>query len=155
MEVYFKIGEIAKIFDISVRALHLYDKIGLLKPEHIDEATGYRYYAPDQISKIQTILSLKKIGFSLSEINLLYDNGFNQQELLDMLHKKEDYFEQQIDIAKFNIESIQQMQKAVENSSTIYKNSELSEDEKAMRMSHIVSLENMKFEKFFSEILWL
>ena len=42
MEVLFKIGEFAEMFDISIRALRLYDKIGLLTPEHTDEITGYR-----------------------------------------------------------------------------------------------------------------
>jgi Predicted transcriptional regulators len=155
MEVYFKIGEIAEFFDISVRALHLYDKIGLLKPEHIDEETGYRYYAPDQINRLQTILSLKKIGFSLNEINILYSNGFKEKELLDMLIKKEEYFQQQIEIANFNIDNIRRMKKEIENSSENMKTRELSEEEKAVKMSRIVCLENIKLENIFSEILWL
>lgn len=155
MEVYFKIGEIAEFFDISVRALHLYDKIGLLKPEYIDETTGYRYYTAEHISKLQSILSFKKVGFSLSEIKQLYDNGLNHQEVMDMLHKKELYFEQQIQIATFNIENLRQMQKAVEASDCIMKSDKLDETEKAIRMSRIISLENMKLENLFSEILWL
>lgn len=155
MDVYFKIGELSEIMDVSIRALHLYDKMGLLKPAYIDEETGYRYYSPDQASGLQTILTLKSIGFSLNEIKMLQDKGLDQQELLDMLYKKEDYFEQQIEIAKFNIENIRKMKRAVENSSDNLKRPELSEDQKAIKLSRIVSLENLKAEHLFSEILWL
>lgn len=155
MEVHLKIGEIADMFDISVRALHLYDKIGLLKPEYTDETTGYRYYTADQIDKLQTILSFKKIGFLLNEIRTLYANDLNQNDLLSLLNQKADYFQKQIDIASFNIENIKRIITAVENTAGIVNNNGLTEDEKAMRMSRIVCLENIKLENLFSEILWL
>lgn len=72
-----KLREIANMFDISVRALHLYDKMQLFQPEYTDAETGYRYYTPDQIYTLNTLLSFKKIGFSLAEIKTIFDNRFN------------------------------------------------------------------------------
>jgi DNA-binding transcriptional MerR regulator len=155
MQVHFKIGEIADMFDISVRALHLYDKMQLFTPEYIDESTGYRYYSADQVQKLNTILSFKKIGFSLTEIKILFDNNLNAMELLNMLKNKANYFQQQIDIASFNIENIQKMMKSIEESANIKAKNELTEEEKAKRMSRLVCLENLKLENLLSEILWL
>jgi DNA-binding transcriptional MerR regulator len=155
MQIHFKIGEIADMFDISVRALHLYDKMQLFKPEYIDESTGYRYYSADQVQKLNTILSFKKIGFSLTEIKMLFDNNLNAMELLSMLKNKELYFQQQIDIASFNIENIQRMMRSVQESANIKNKNELTEEEKAKRMSRLVCLENLKLDNFLSEILWL
>lgn len=155
MEIHFKIGEIAEMFGISVRALHLYDKMGLFKPEYTDENTGYRYYTADQIGKLQTILGFKRIGFSLSEVKMLYDNGLKPYDLITMLNEKADYFQQQIDIATYNIETIMYTIKTVENAAGIVNNDRLDENEKAIRMSRILSFENIKMANFFSEILWL
>lgn len=155
MEVHFKIGEIADMFDISVRALHLYDKMGLFKPEYTDETSGYRYYTADQIDKLQTILNFKKIGFSLNEIKTLFDHQLDQLKLLSMLNQKADYFQKQIDIAAFNIDNINRMIKAVEEATGITGSNKLSDEEKAVRMAKIVCLENIKLENLFSEILWL
>lgn len=155
MQVHFKIGEIAEMFDISVRALHLYDKMQLFKPEYIDESTGYRYYVADQVQKLHTIISFKKIGFSLTEIKILFDNNLDAMELLDMLKNKANHFQQQIDIASFNIENIQKMMKAVEEWANIKAKTELTQQEEAIRMSRLVCLENLKLETCLSEALWL
>jgi MerR family transcriptional regulator, thiopeptide resistance regulator len=62
-----KVGDLAKQTGVSVRALHYYDEIGLLSPSHRTEA-GYRLYAKDDIIRLQQIVSLRQIGFSLEQI---------------------------------------------------------------------------------------
>jgi MerR family transcriptional regulator, thiopeptide resistance regulator len=62
-----KVGELAKQTGVSVRTLHYYDEIGLLSPSHRTEA-GYRLYSKEDIIRLQQILSLRQIGFSLEEI---------------------------------------------------------------------------------------
>jgi CubicO group peptidase (beta-lactamase class C family) len=68
-EMNFKIGEVAAMFEISTKTLRIYDRLGLLKPSCINGERGYRYYSPDQIRRLEVILNLKKVGFSLKEIN--------------------------------------------------------------------------------------
>lgn len=155
MQDHFRIGEIAEMFDISVRALHLYDKMGLLKPEYTDESSGYRYYSAGQIHKLHTIIGFKRTGFSLSEIKLLFDKNLSGQELLKLLKNKVQYFRKKIDIASFNIEALEQMKASVEASMDNASKRDLTEQEKALMMSRIVCLENLKLESMFSEILWL
>lgn len=69
-----KIGEFSKLSRASIRMLRHYDEIGLLKPEAIDDFTGYRYYALDQLLTIGRITSLRDMGFGLSEIAELLEH---------------------------------------------------------------------------------
>ncbi|NDJ17930.1 MerR family transcriptional regulator [Myxacorys almedinensis] len=62
-----KVGDLAKQTGVSVRTLHYYDEIGLLSPSHRTEA-GYRLYGEDDIIRLQQIVSLRQIGFSLEQI---------------------------------------------------------------------------------------
>jgi len=155
MDVYFKIGELSEMFDVSVRALHLYDKMGLLKPEYTDDSTNYRYYTTAQIEKLNIIQSFKKVGFSLSEIKKIYDNNFETTLLLNMLKNKSNHFKKQKDIIDFNIENINRMIKGIEASNHMKDKTKITDEERAMQMSRIICIENLKMEDFFSGILWL
>lgn len=62
-----KVGDLAKQTGISVRTLHYYDEIGLLVPSHRTEA-DYRLYGEADIIRLQQIVSLRQIGFSLEQI---------------------------------------------------------------------------------------
>jgi MerR family transcriptional regulator, thiopeptide resistance regulator len=62
-----KVGELAKQTGISVRTLHYYDEIGLLSPSGRTDA-DYRLYAEADIVRLQQIMSLRQLGFSLLEI---------------------------------------------------------------------------------------
>ena len=68
MENLFSIGELAKYQKISKQTLIFYDKIGLFRPAYVDPDNGYRYYSAAQLDFLDTILIMKKIGFSLKEI---------------------------------------------------------------------------------------
>ena len=69
-----KIGEFSRLGRVTVRALRHYEEIGLLRPAIIDRETGYRYYAVDQLQKIQSITKLKGLGYSLDEIRELWED---------------------------------------------------------------------------------
>jgi len=62
-----KVGELAKRTGVTVRTLHHYDQIGLLKPSLHTEA-GHRRYDADDVARLQQIVSLRQLGFSLEEI---------------------------------------------------------------------------------------
>lgn len=68
MENLFSIGELAKYQKISKQTLIFYDKIGLFRPAWVDPSNGYRYYSAAQLDSLDTILIMKRIGFSLKEI---------------------------------------------------------------------------------------
>ncbi|MGB3294752.1 MAG: MerR family transcriptional regulator [Phormidesmis sp.] len=68
-----KIGELAKQTGLSIRTLHYYDEIGLLSPSHRTEAE-HRLYTDQDIIRLQQILSLRQLGFSLKEIRECLEN---------------------------------------------------------------------------------
>src|SRR5205807_254258 len=65
--ILWKVGELARQTGLSVRTLHWYDEIGLLSPSHRTES-GHRHYAAGDVARLQQILSLRQLGFSLEEI---------------------------------------------------------------------------------------
>ena len=67
------VGEFSKICHVSVKTLHHYDKIGLLRPEKVDAFSGYRYYGQSQVRRMLLIGRLKRYGFSLEEIKALLE----------------------------------------------------------------------------------
>lgn len=68
MDELFKIGDVARMYDISVGTLRHYEQAGLLKPEYVDSATGYRYYSVYQLEKLTNIRYLRALGLPLPEI---------------------------------------------------------------------------------------
>lgn len=79
-----KVGDLAKQTGVSVRTLHYYDEIGLLSPSGRTE-TGYRLYANDDIIRLQQIVSLRQIGFSLEEIRgCLEQHNFSLEQIIQL-----------------------------------------------------------------------
>lgn len=68
-----KINEAAKLTGTSVRTLHYYDQIGLLRPEETTEA-GYRLYGEASMERLQQILFFRELGFSLKDIQKIMNN---------------------------------------------------------------------------------
>ena len=66
------VKEVSRITGVSVRTLHHYDAIGLLKPARVTEA-GYRLYDDAALGRLQTILLLRELEFPLREIKALMD----------------------------------------------------------------------------------
>lgn len=64
----FTVGEFSKICQVSVKTLHHYDRLDLLKPADVDPVTGYRYYSREQVSRMLLIKRIKRYGFSLEEV---------------------------------------------------------------------------------------
>lgn len=77
------ISEMAKLSGVSVRTLHYYDEIGLLKPSEVISETGYRYYDEESIMKLQQILFYRELDFPLKEIEKLMNTSeYNKEEAL-------------------------------------------------------------------------
>lgn len=72
MSSYLKIGEFSKLMQTTVKTLRLYEQRGLLLPAHIDPDSGYRYYTVAQMQRLNSVRSLKRLGFSLEEIRDLF-----------------------------------------------------------------------------------
>jgi MerR family transcriptional regulator, thiopeptide resistance regulator len=77
-----KVGELAKRTGLTIRTLHHYDDIGLLKPSLHTEA-GHRLYTAADVARLQQILSLRQLGFGLEDIKACLDRpGFSPLEVI-------------------------------------------------------------------------
>ena len=75
----YKIGELSKLCNISVKTLRYYDAEGLLVPDEIDKFTGYRYYSASKLEDCYRIIALKELGFSLDEIRVQLTTNDNEK----------------------------------------------------------------------------
>ncbi|PGS03775.1 MULTISPECIES: MerR family transcriptional regulator [Bacillus] len=83
----YTVGQFSTICGVSIKTLHHYDAIHLVKPLHTDSVTGYRYYDYEQIKTLQYIKKLKMFGFSLQEIKRVLESHDNR-ELENRLREK-------------------------------------------------------------------
>ena len=84
-----KIGEIAAFFNVSVKAVRIYEKKGIIRPARIDKQTGYRYYTADQVQQLDALIELKGLGFSLNEIReIMQGKGMDSRRLAECLLQK-------------------------------------------------------------------
>ena len=81
----FRIGEFSRIAHVSCRLLRYYDQIGLLRPAHTDEESGYRFYSALQLPRLNRILVLRDLGLSLEQIAELLEAQLPAAELRGML----------------------------------------------------------------------
>jgi DNA-binding transcriptional MerR regulator len=77
-----KVGELARRTGLTIRTLHHYDEIGLLKPS-LHTAAGHRLYTATDIARLQQVLSLRQLGFSLEQVRDCLDRpGFSPLEVI-------------------------------------------------------------------------
>ena len=90
-----QIKEFAELTGVSVRTLHYYDEIGLLKPSEVDAQTGYRFYDEKSLERMQEILFYRELDFSLKTIgHIISSPDYDKQQALScqrqlLLAKKE------------------------------------------------------------------
>ena len=103
---YYKTGQFAKLANVSERTIRYYDKIGLLKPSFVME-NGYRQYSDLDLLKLQKILSLKHLGFSIEEIFPMVMDNTNLKESFGL----------QIDLIEDKINHLQSLKDALKRAS--------------------------------------
>ncbi len=78
-----QIKEFAELTGVSVRTLHYYDEIGLLKPSFVDEQNGYRFYDEASLERMQEILFYRELDFPLKSIaEILASPNYDKQKAL-------------------------------------------------------------------------
>jgi len=87
MKQEYTVGEIAELFGINTQTLRYYDKIGLFKPDKVNERNNYRCYSIDQIYEFAAIRFYKTCGYSLEDINK-HLRSRNWQHSIDVLQER-------------------------------------------------------------------
>ena len=83
----YRIGEVAKMFRLSVGTLRHYEALGILTPAYIDADSGYRYYNVQQFECLNTIRYLRMLDFSLEQIAAFLQNR-DVEQMAEMLHQQ-------------------------------------------------------------------
>lgn len=77
------VNEVARVANVSVRTLHYYDEIGLLRPSALTDS-GYRLYNDQALERLQQILFFRELDFPLDVIKRILENpSFNRREALE------------------------------------------------------------------------
>ena len=96
MKKYFSIGEMSKLNNISIETLRHYDRIGILKPEYINEKTGYRYYSTKSFIGLDLIKNCKAIGLPLEEIKEIKEDYTSLDSILNIIKKQKSIIDKKI-----------------------------------------------------------
>jgi MerR family transcriptional regulator, copper efflux regulator len=98
----FKIGELARLADVSPRTIDYYTKMGLLEPEKRSD-TNYRLYSDETLARLKRIESMKKEKYTLEEIKLslqLWSKVSPDEQVTDKLKSLQHHLEQLVKEAK-------------------------------------------------------
>ncbi|GFN30031.1 MerR family transcriptional regulator [Paenibacillus xylaniclasticus] len=109
--MHYKVKEVAAIAGVSVRTLHHYDEIGLLKPSEV-RSNGYRYYSDEDLERLQQILFFKELDLPLQQVRaILDDERYDRRRMLlihkELLLKKKHRLEQIIKSVEQTLQSIE------------------------------------------------
>ncbi|MDP9866209.1 MULTISPECIES: MerR family transcriptional regulator [Streptosporangium] len=92
----FSIGDFAQLGRVSVRMLRHYDALGLLRPARVDPASGYRSYQAHQLSRLNRVIALKDLGFTLQQVRSILDEKVSTAELHGMVRLRRAELEERI-----------------------------------------------------------
>ncbi len=154
MEGLLRIGDVAARFSISVGALRLYDRKGIIRPAAVDPATGYRYYEQEQVDKVAVLLKLSALGFSLGEIKDMMadcDSG----AWGDRLDEKHRQWQLARAKALLKAESLARIKERIALSDQADNMAAMGEDERALLLVKLVCGEGTRTDHQLSEALWL
>src|SRR3954454_8276646 len=110
----FSIGEFAQVARVSVRMLRHYDTIGLLTPAGTDPVTGYRSYRADQLRRLNRVLALKDLGFTLEQVRTILDDKVGVDELHGMLRLRRAQLAAQLDADAARLTGVQARLRMIE-----------------------------------------
>ena len=110
----FSIGEFARHGRVSVRMLRHYDAIGVLVPTMVDPVSGYRFYQAGQLSRLNRIIALRDLGFSLRQVQPILDDQVSAAELRGMLKLRRAELSAQIEADTARLSRIEARLRAIE-----------------------------------------
>ncbi len=114
-----KIGEFSRVARVTVKTLHLYDRLGLLRPAQVEDMTGYRLYTLHQLPRLNRILVLKDLGFSLEEIRILLAEDPPLAQMWGMLRIKRAELERQVAEGQARLARVEARLRQIEREGTL------------------------------------
>ncbi len=140
MEGYYTSGEFAKKASVSIRTIRYYDKQGLLKPASMS-AGGYRLYTDSDFAKLQKILSLKYLGFSLDEIRSITINDKDHDYVGESIKL-------QLSLIRKRIEHLKLVEQTLTETSKLVEDHQAADWNKILHLIHITNMEKTLVEQY-------
>lgn len=136
---YYTSGEFAKKANVTIRTIRYYDKQGILKPSRVSEA-GYRLYTDEDFVRLQKILSLKYLGFSLEEIVAMTIND----EVEDLSHS----LDMQRELIQKRIRHLQMMEQTIDDTAHMLEESKTMDWNSILNLIHITNMEHVLVDQY-------
>jgi DNA-binding transcriptional MerR regulator len=102
-----RIGEFARRGRVSVKALRHYEAIGLLRPAHVDAATGYRSYETEQLDDLHRLMVLRALGLSLERIRQVLQDDPSPERMRRLLDERRAAVARRIDAEQAQLAAIE------------------------------------------------
>lgn len=130
---YYSSGEFARMAQVTLRTIRYYDKQNILKPSFVTES-GARFYTDEDFARLQQILLLKYLGFSLDDIREMTVADLDYHFLLDSLNV-------QLKLVRNKIEQMQLVEKAIQDTAQTIKEEQGMDWSKMLELIHLTNME--------------
>ncbi len=110
-----KIGDFARIANVSVKTLRYYASEGLLVPVMVNRYNGYRYYTEEQLGTLNRILALKEMGFSLDQVRMMLTEALTPGELRGMLRVKRMELQKRVNAEQERLNRVEERLRRIES----------------------------------------
>ncbi|MFJ6617408.1 MerR family transcriptional regulator [Kitasatospora sp. NPDC091335] len=113
------IGDFASHGRVSVRMLRHYDAIGLLRPARVDPVSGYRFYEASQLARLNRVIALKELGFTLQQVRAVLDERVDAAELRGMLRLRRAQLAEAIAADELRLARVEARLRTIESEGTM------------------------------------
>ncbi|MER5556833.1 MerR family transcriptional regulator [Streptomyces sp. NPDC002793] len=135
----FTIGDFARHGRVSVRMLRHYDATGLLRPAHVDPATGYRYYSAAQLARLNRVIALKDLGLTLQQVQEILDEKVTTEELRAMLRLRRTELELAVAAAGARLVQVEARLRSIESEGHMPTNDVVIKSIPAIRVAELTA----------------
>ncbi|WP_411338031.1 MerR family transcriptional regulator [Ruminococcus gauvreauii] len=130
---YYTSGEFARMARVSVRTIRFYDKQNILRPSYVNDY-GKRFYTDSDLARLQQILLLKYLGFSLEDIRNMTINDSDTHMLINSLNL-------QLKLIRDRIEQLQMVEKAIQDTSSVIETDHCIDWSRMLELIHLTNME--------------
>jgi DNA-binding transcriptional MerR regulator len=147
----YRVGEFAKLAGVTVRALHHYDRIGLLKPQR--GSSGFRVYELKDMERLEQIAALKFLGIPLAEIKLLLKRG--PLTLADSLHMQREALAEKRRLIDRAVVAIEAAEKVIQSGQT--QAGQITDASILRKIIEVIDMQPQEnfMRKYYSDQAWL
>ncbi|GAA1960891.1 MerR family transcriptional regulator [Kitasatospora viridis] len=135
----FTIGDFARHGRVSVRMLRHYDATGLLRPAHVDPATGYRHYTAAQLTRLNRVIALKELGLTLQQVREILDEEVGTGELRAMLRLRQAELQAAMTAAAARLVQVEARLRAIESEGHMPTNDVVLKSIPAVRVAELTA----------------